>query len=148
MIKPINFEIILPIWESKLWPTRISKIETHSAMLYQSNERDMVNFSLPVWYLGAYIDNSIVGVNSGHMCSDGMARSRGLWVDSNHRNKGIGQLLLSMTKDIAKQHDAKSIWSFPRFSSKNTYESVGFKITSEWMISETSDANAYCYTEL
>lgn len=148
MIKEIDFETILPIWKEKLWPNRSSAIETHSAMLHLYIEHDMGNFLLPVWYFGYYVDKELVGVNSGHLCADTSARSRGLWIMPEFRKKGYGKQLLMATIERAKEHNATSVWSMPRKTSWQTYKSVGFALTSEWKQSETSEANAYCYLKL
>jgi len=148
MIKEIDFETILPIWRDKLWPDRISPIESHSAMLYLFTEHDMGNFLLPAWYYGYYVNNELIGVNSGHLCVDGSIRSRGLWVCPNYRGNGYGKQLLIATIDKARTHKATSIWSLPRKSSWSTYKSAGFVLTSDWQKTETSEANAYCYLEL
>jgi N-acetylglutamate synthase-like GNAT family acetyltransferase len=148
MIKEIDFETIFPIWTEKLWPGRISPIETHSAMLHLFTEYDMGNFLLPVWYLGYYADNTLIGVNSGHMCVDASARSRGLWIAPEFRQNGYGKELLLSTIEKAKEHNATSVWSLPRKSSWPTYNSAGFILTSDWKQTETSEANAYCYLGL
>lgn len=139
-----DFDTILPIWLNKLWPVRDSKIESHSAMLYKSNNYDLMNFLLPAWYYAICENNSIIGVNSGHLCTDGSIRSRGLWIDSRYRNNGYGKLLLCKIVDIAIQYRSTFIWSFPRKTAWNTYKSVGFMQTSDWIDTETSNANAYC----
>jgi len=141
----INFDDILSVWSTKLWPTRTSTIESHSAMIYNSDKFDTGNFLLPAWYYGLYEDNTLIGVNSGHLCTDGSTRSRGLWVDPEYRGKGYGKLLLCAIIHVAITADSKFLWSFPRKTSWHTYESAGFILTSEWSSSETSDANAYCY---
>jgi GNAT superfamily N-acetyltransferase len=146
-IEEINFKTILHIWKNELWPGRISPIETHSAMLYLHNH-DMNNFSLPNWYHGCYIDNKLIGVNSGHLCVNNNVRSRGLWVCPEYRKKGYGKQLLLATVDKAKTLNASFVWSYPRKSSWVTYKSVGFKLTTEWQKSETSDANCYCILDL
>ncbi len=147
-IVQINFDVILPIWRDKLWPARISPIETHSAMLHLYREYDMGNFLLPSWYYGYMVDNNLIGVNSGHMCTDGSARSRGLWVCPKHRKKGYGKQLLAATIADAKIQNANSVWSYSRKTSWPTYESAGFVLTSDWEQSETSEANAYCFLAL
>jgi GNAT superfamily N-acetyltransferase len=147
-IVEINFEIISSIWKDKLWPDRISPIETHSAMLHLVTGYNMNNFLLPVWYHGIYVDNELIGVNSGHMCADDTARSRGLWVCPNYRKNGYGKQLLSATIDVAREHMALAVWSYPRKTSWPTYKSAGFVLTSDWGQSETSEANAYCYMDL
>lgn len=148
MIKQITFEIILPIWREKLWPGRISAIEPYSAMLHLSPIHDMGNFKLSAWYLGVYEGDVLLGVNSGHMCTDGTARSRGLWVSPDYRKRGLGKQLLEATTTLAKNEGAIAIWSYSRKTSWPTYESVGHKLTSGWQESETSDNNAYCYMKL
>ena len=146
-IRQISFEQILPIWKNELWPDRVSPIESCSSMVYLDNSYTD-NFSLPAWFLGCFVDSTIVGVNSGHMCVDGSARSRGLWVNSAYRNNSIGKTLLVETTKIAVIHGATSIWSFPRKSSFSTYAKAEFTQTSQWQESETSEANAYCVLSL
>ena len=102
MIADINYETIFPIWRDDLWPNRNSPIETHSAMLHFYTEYDMGNFLLPAWYLGYYVNDKLIGVNSGHMCVDGSTRSRGLWVNPAFRGKGIGKQLLQYRINIIK----------------------------------------------
>ena len=144
LLKDIDFQTIEKIWRDYLWVGRISKIESHSAMLHSYTENDMGNFLLPNWYHGCYVDGEIVGVNSGHICTDNSVRSRGLWVHPNHRKCGYGKQLLMATIDEARSCKALSVWSYPRKSSWPTYASAGFHLTSDWAASETSEANAYC----
>ena len=147
MIQEISFEEIIPLWKNNLWPNRVSPIESHSAMMYNGSI-EMKNFDLPIQF-HAYMDNNdIVGTNSVHMCADGLARSRGLWVCPNFRQKGIGKHLLLHAIDVARVYNATGIWSYPRKTSWRTYESAGFSLTSDWQTSETSEANAYCYLGL
>lgn len=141
MIKNIEWHLIYPIWEKYLWPERTSPIKSHSAMMYL-NGHSMKNYDYRPSFLGYFKDNSLIGVNSCHKCSDGSLRSRGLWVHPDHRNQGIGYKLLKQT--IEFKGNATFVWSYPRKSSWRTYENVGFYLTSDWESSETSEANAYC----
>jgi GNAT superfamily N-acetyltransferase len=145
MIVETHFENIKEIWYKHLWPNRISKIESHSAMLLNSTY-DIKNFDYPATFLLYYDNDKIAGCNSGHMCSDNTYRSRGLYVFPEFRNKGYGKALLEHTINIGKQEHAKSIWSYPRFESWSTYNAAGFKLMSEWAKSETG-TNAYCILE-
>lgn len=147
MIKSLFWEEILPIWQTQLWPNRISAIEPNSAMVYKSGY-DMYNMNTIPTFFGYYVDDKLVGVNSGHGCSNKMYRSRGLWVLPEHRGKGIGQQLLTETINQAKHEGSDMIWSFPKRTSWKTYNSVGFELASDWQKSETSDENAYCILEL
>lgn len=147
MIKQISWEEILFIWSTYLWPSRKSPIESHSAMCYLKG-LDIYNMHTTPTFLGYFKDNDLVGVNSGHGCANNNYRSRGLWVNPNYRNQGIGTTLLLATIEQAILEKSDFIWSFPRYSSKHTYESAGFTITSDWIPSETSEQNAYCIKKL
>jgi len=142
MIVQTDFETINLIWSKHLWPTRVSKIETHSAMLLDKTY-DIKNFDYLATFLVYYEDEKIAGCNSGHMCSDNTYRSRGLYVFPEYRKKGYGKALLEHTISLGKQQNASLIWSYPRFESWNTYQSAGFNLINEWDKSETG-TNAYC----
>jgi GNAT superfamily N-acetyltransferase len=141
VIKKISWEDIYQVWHKKLWPNRISPIKSHSAMTYLGGH-DIKNFAYDVVFLGCFINSNLIGVNSIHMCNDKTSRSRGLWVDPEHRGEGIGQAILRQTLEF--KGNSTFVWSYPRQSSWSTYESVGFSLTSDWQPSETSEANAYC----
>ena len=147
MIVSITWSQIQSIWQQYLWPDRISVIESVSAMCYL-NGYDMKNMESTPSFFGYVVDNTVIGVNSGHACPlNSSYRSRGLWVNPLHRNRGIGQALLNATIKQGQLEGYTMIWSYPRQSSWKTYQSVGFTLTSDWTPSETSDANAYCLGE-
>jgi N-acetylglutamate synthase-like GNAT family acetyltransferase len=85
------------------------------------------------YFIGCYIDNRLVGVNSLHLTESDSARSRGLWVDPKHRKKGIGKALLDMTAQQAAELGASTVWSYPRKTSINAYRHVGYFQVSEWI---------------
>ena len=84
--KEITFEQICQIWQSELWPNRVSPIETHSAMTWPFDgnqlEFDMDIFNYDASFFGVYSKQVLVGVNSGHRTRDDLYRSRGIWVRS------------------------------------------------------------------
>lgn len=141
-IRPITFEDIGPVWADRLWPGR-KQIEPASAMLFEGGH-DMEHFELPVRYIGLFEDGKMVGVNSGHVCADNSFRSRGLWVDPTARGKGYGKQLLIHTLADGLELGCYFCWSLPRKTSWPTYESAGFRLTTHWAATETSEANAYC----
>ena len=144
MLIELNWEEIIYIWTEYLWPARSSPIEPTSAMCFL-NGYDAANMASTPTFFGYIIDDRIVGVNSGHACpNQNNYRSRGLWVDPNYRRQGIGQQLLTATIKQGQQEVYDQIWSYPRRSSWSTYRAVGFVLASEWEVSETSEANAYC----
>lgn len=145
MIQQITYEEIFPIWEKHLWPGRVSKIEPTSAMNFLGGYdlRNMVN---PTFF-GYKIYGTYIGVNSGHPCHDQSYRSRGLYVFPEYRHLGIGKLLLEAAIAQGKKEKATYIWSYPKYSSWRTYQSVGFELASNWESSEM-DTNAYCRLNL
>lgn len=147
MIKEITFDEIYPIWRNLLWPTRESKIESNSAMCFLGSY-ELYNMSTKPTFFGYFANNSLIGVNSGHMCSGFQYRSRGLYVMEQYRGMGIGRELLLATINQAKKENAIMCWSYPRQSSWKTYKSSGFQLITDWEKSETSDNNAYCVLSL
>jgi N-acetylglutamate synthase-like GNAT family acetyltransferase len=145
-IKIIDFITIYPVWKHKMWPNRVSPIETHSAMMLDRS-CSMENFNLPVCFYAIYENNQIIGVNSCHMCSDNTARSRGLWVDPAYRGNGFGQNLLKYAIETAKQYKADRLWSYPNKNAWETYKSVGFSLLSPWETSETG-INAFASIDI
>ena len=144
MIIEIDYESIFPIWEQFLWNNRQTKIETHSAMLYNSSNYDIKNFEYKATYLAFCVNDTIAGVNSGHMCSDGKYRSRGLFVFPQFRHQGIGTELLKATIVQGLSERATFIWSYPRETSWGTYHKAGFNLLGDWHDSELG-RNAYCF---
>ncbi len=147
MIEKISWEDIYPIWQNNLWPNRKSPIESNSAMCYLGDV-DIDNMRTTPTFFGYIDNNKIVGVNSGHKCSDNSYRSRGIFVFLEHRNKGISSKLLLATIEQARKENSEFIWSYPRKTSWYAYKKVGFQLSSEWVTSETSENNAYCYLKI
>jgi len=141
----ITFEEILPIWQNELWPetVRSSPIESTSAMClfgrwvpddveeFRLEEPfyDLENMKFTPTFWGCFVDDQLVGVNSGHMCLDKQYRSRGLWVNPNYRRSGIAQKLLIKTATQGYLEGADLCWSYPRYESRHAYANVGFKNT-------------------
>ncbi len=137
-----SYETILPIWTTKLWPNRTSKIEANSAMTL-NRTYDMANMEAHPTFFSWVEDGAIVGINSGHRCGDNSYRSRGLWVNPAYRRKGIGVQLLLATIEQAKSEHCVVAWSYPKLESWRTYEKAGFILASGWEESELGQ-NAYC----
>ena len=108
---------------------------------------DLKNMKFDPTFFAYYMDDTIVGVNSGHMCLNQEYRSRGLYVSPEHRKKGIGTELLLSTVEQAKKENAKLVWSYPRLQSWSTYKNAGFTLTTDWEHSELG-LNAYCKRDL
>jgi GNAT superfamily N-acetyltransferase len=134
-VQQITFQEILPIWQDKLWPNRVSKIETHSAMTWpythpvQPYSMDVFNY--PATFFGIFDQDKLVAVNSGHLTTQQEYRSRGLWVDPDYRGMGLAQIILLATINEAKKEGASMIWSIPRLTALPAYERVGFKTVGD-----------------
>lgn len=132
----IPFDKILPIWKEKLWPNRLSPIETHSAMTwpYDGNPltHDMDIFNYNPTFFGVYNDDKLIGVNSGHRTRKNSYRSRGIWVDPEYRSQGIAQKLFEMTEHQARQEGCDMIWSIPRKSALSAYTNFGFETVGKF----------------
>lgn len=143
----LSFEQISDIWQNKLWPNRTSAIETHSAMTWpfegNPEQYDMNVFNYPATFWGVYIDNKLVGVNSGHKTTDTQYRSRGIWVDPEYRKQGIAQNLFLLTKHQAQLEKCEMIWSIPRKTALPAYTKFGFQTVGDYITTETSEANIY-----
>lgn len=143
----LSFEQITNVWQNHLWPDRESPIESHSAMTWpfegNPEEYDMNVFNYPATFWGVYINNKLVGVNSGHKTTDTQYRSRGIWVDPEYRKQGIAQNLFNMTKHQAVLEKADMIWSLPRKTALPAYTKFGFQTVGDYIKTETSDANIY-----
>jgi GNAT superfamily N-acetyltransferase len=152
-VQQITFQEILPIWQDKLWPNRVSKIETHSAMTWpythpvQPYSMDVFNY--PATFFGIFDQDKLVAVNSGHLTTQQEYRSRGLWVDPDYRGMGLAQIILLATINEAKKEGAKMIWSIPRLTALPAYDRVGFKTVGD-RVDEGVEfgPNIYCKLDL
>jgi GNAT superfamily N-acetyltransferase len=143
MIIEISFDKIVPFW-LRLWPWHSEQtLEAYSYMQYGGGYFAL-DYIPDTTYFALLVDDKIVGVNSGHTTPDNLYRSRGLWIEKQYRGKGLGVPLLTASVAKARQLKCDGVWSFPRDTSRKTYEASGFIITSDWIISEHNIKNAYC----
>ena len=147
LFKKIEFYEILPVWKDELWPNRESAIEPMSAMTwpYEGDPQpiDMSIFEYEPTFWGVYIDDKLIGVNSGHRTTDQAYRSRGIWVDPAQRGKRISQTLFALTQHQAVLEKCDMMWSIPRKSALQAYTNAGFQTVGDYLVTETSDANIY-----
>jgi GNAT superfamily N-acetyltransferase len=147
MIKEINFDTIKQIWEQSLWPGR-TNITPLSNLRYKDIPNVSISHHYTATFFAYHINNKIVGVNSGHSSSRIHYRSRGLWVDPNYRQQGIGSKLLIHTIEQAKKENKFFCWSLPRKNSLSAYINAGFEQTSDFFETETSEFNCYVIKKL
>lgn len=148
-VEEISFEDTLPIWETYLWPGRESRIGPMSSMLYYGGYNLAIYELYDPTFFGVYVDDKLVGVNSGHRTDYNAYRSRGLYVDVSSRGQGIGKRLLLASCNKAREESCMFAWSMPRKKSQFAYESVGFELTSDWFNEDVEfGPNAYCIVYL
>jgi GNAT superfamily N-acetyltransferase len=123
----IDFETIFPIWRDKLWPG--IEIKRTSIMDYTGSANRHIENN-KVKFFAFYKRGKIIGVNSLIQTSLLFSRSRGIWVDEDMRNQGVGRSLMEFTINYAKSLNCSWIWSLPRKPSLNFYIKCGFKQTS------------------
>jgi ribosomal protein S18 acetylase RimI-like enzyme len=134
-IREITFEEILPYWKI-LWKEYvdrgygINKVNldtqkdwTHLAYYHISHE--WVEKLIKPVYAACFIDEKIVGVESGYKTNIDYYRIRGLWVDENYRRRGVATKLVRYFEGLSKEY---YIWTIPRATAIKFYLSCGFNI--------------------
>ena len=134
-LRKITWDQILPIWKKYL-PSM--SLEPTSAMcLFLSTGTplskswgnpvyDLKNMEFTPTFWGAFHNDKLVGVNSGHMTLGRLYRSRGLVVLPEYRKKHIAQKLLMKTIAQAIHEKAIVCWSYPKMSAEKVYHTQNF----------------------
>jgi GNAT superfamily N-acetyltransferase len=130
-ILEISYKDILPFWK-KLWPNR-EVYKPIVGMIYLGGFDKTIEKSSPIFY-GYFLNGECVGVNSYFQTYNSF-RSRGLYVEPEHRKKGIGVELLNYIKEDI-------VWSIPRKESLTTYLKSNFMQTTDFVM---MDFGENCY---
>jgi len=142
MIRRSNFDEVELYWYFYLWPLRKS-IKPMSDMTYLGgHDRQIYEKYKPSFFVFES-NEEIVAVNSCHKTSDDEMRSRGIWVKPEYRKQGITYKLFDAIFNEALSQQCKYVWSLPRKTALAAYEASGFVKTSDWIETQTSDANCY-----
>ena len=59
-------------------------------------------------------------------------RSRGLWVNPEHRKKGLAKSILIQCLEYARNNGGNWVWTVPRQSALKSYKNAGFVKKSDW----------------
>jgi GNAT superfamily N-acetyltransferase len=128
IIKSITFEDILLIWSTDLWPGRVSIIEPLSAIDIDSNiDIRVFKFKSSAHYFGAFENDQITGVISGHLTNENECRLRGLFVSEKYRGKGISKLLIQAQIDQSKSLNCRKVWALIRTKNIGLFKKFGFE---------------------
>jgi len=142
MIRRSNFDEVELYWYFYLWPLR-KRIRSMNDMTYLGgHDRQIYEKYKPSFFVFES-NKEVVAVNSCHKSSDDEMRSRGLWVKPECRRQGITYKLFDAIFDEALSQQCKYVWSLPRKTALAAYEASGFVKTSDWLETETSEANCY-----
>ncbi len=143
MIQIVNWDIVLPIWRDKLWPGRKSEIKPTNGIKFMGGFDKRIESNIPTFF-GAFIGNECVGVNSGFKTDENYYRSRGLYVNPDHRKTGISQILLYAAQGQAHAENCGVMWSMPRESALSAYKRFGFEKVSA-MFDENVEFGPNCF---
>ena len=140
--KYTTFDEILPIWRDHLWKGRKTDIKPTNGLKFLGGFDKEIEKNTPT-FVGAYINNKLVGVNSGHATNDSEYRSRGIYVLPEYRGQGVAQELLQSIEDQAVVEKKVTLWSMPRASALKTYEKFGFEVVSDYFDDMEFGPNCY-----
>ncbi|MBN8539874.1 MAG: GNAT family N-acetyltransferase [Deltaproteobacteria bacterium] len=155
VLEECRFEDVLPIWQAKLWPGRISKIESNSAMKWLGGI-DLQLMQEPASFWRILVSKkkinepepSVIAVLSGHFGglipapnvqnSDSANlmrsfRTRGLYVAPEFRGLGAASAVMNAAFTEAKRTGCEVAWTFPRKSAMPAYEKMGFQRVGPWI---------------
>lgn len=143
-ITQITWDEIYKIWKNELWPGRTSSIEPNSAMIFNKpGFYDIANMKTPATFLGIIIESTILGVTSGHSCSDNSYRIRGTWVHPSLRGTGVAHALVEQIVKQGINEKTNFAWTIPRVgASVKMFSKLGFEVVSEIHTTETAE-NVY-----
>jgi len=126
--KQITYDEILPYWDI-LWRDRERMIQYSAMRMMGGYDSDIKNTYK--WRAFAVCDDKrggkIVGVNAGHKSGAREYRTRGLWVSSEYRGRGIAQQLFKQLEDQAKHEMCRWLWSYPRLAALPAYCKAGYE---------------------
>ena len=129
--KEIEFKSIFPIWQKHLWKDRFSDIKPMSSMLYLGGYNMEIYKKFQPFFCGIFVNDELAGVNSCHQTDERSMRSRGIFIFEKYRSLKLSRYLFDFVEDKAVKENCDNIWSLPRLTAIQAYQSFGFNITSE-----------------
>ena len=156
-IKKITWEQTRDMWEMHMpnmsieptsamtCPVSIVLDDNYEHQIIDTYDLQNQNFTPTFW--GAFDNELLIGVNSGHMTLYNLYRSRGLYVEEKYRGHGIGQKLLLKTISQGYFEKAIGVWSYPNRNAWMSYHNTGFILLGEefnfdWTINEQEQMNS------
>lgn len=144
ILKQITNDEILSVWEN-LWPGRDQILV--SDMCYPAGYDSTIHEIYKPTHWGFFINDQIVGCNSGHKTSNIHYRGRGVWVEKEYRRLGISQILWNAVALQARKEGCEYLWALPRKETFSHAEKCGFIRTSDWIELDYGH-NAYALMKL
>lgn len=147
VLQECDFQTVLPVWRDMLWPGR-TDIQPMSSMQWKAENDPNIYFRFKPRFCCIYVNDQLAGVNSCHMTSDQLMRSRGIYVFPRWRGRGFSTMLLGFVDDNALALGCSRVWSFPRIESMFAYAKHGYRIASREFDSGPFGPNVYAIKNL
>ena len=140
-VEQVTWEEIRNVWEEHLWPNKKNGVAKANEWTWECHknklgkDKDMAKNVEPTFF-GIWSNNKLVAVNSCYISNKNSFwrywRSRGLWVDPEFRNQGYATIILTRSKEYAKENYGSWMWTVPRQSAFKAYHKAGFLQKSDW----------------
>jgi GNAT superfamily N-acetyltransferase len=113
----VDFETVLPIWQTEIWPGRVTPIKPMAPMTYLGGyDMDIPNLYQPTFF--AIFDDTarVIGTTSGYQTSADHYRCRTMYVNPEFRRRGLALALVQAVEQGAIQAGCDLVWGLPRVS--------------------------------
>lgn len=111
----VAFETVLPLWQSEVWPGRISPIRPVTPMSYLGGYDMAIPERYAAKFFAVYDDlGEIIGVSSGHQTSADHYRCRTMYVKPGYQGRGLARALVQAVVDAAIEAGCDLCWGLPR----------------------------------
>jgi GNAT superfamily N-acetyltransferase len=144
-IQHCSFAEVKPLWHL-LWGGSYD-FQPTSCMLYLRGYDGNIPHRYTPVFLGAYSEDTLIGVLSGHKTTEEHFRGRGLFILPEHRNSGVASLLIAALIQEARKSGANLLWAAPRKTNLPLFLKLGFEQASDFT-NEGFQFGPNCYVRL
>ncbi len=114
------------------YPLRISVLKTCESYEYKYKG----DFDSETIHFGVFKENKLIGIASlmtskNLLFDDNQLQIRGMAINDNMHNKGIGSLLIKHIIDYSLKENISTVWCNARVTARNFYKKQGFVISGK-----------------